>query len=116
MSSFNIRTVSKRHWGTQAEPGETVIAIDRSNPVLGNRHVLYKPKDIHERTSVIAAYEKDLDADFERGGVMYQAVVKIAERVQRGEHVALECWCAPLPCHGDSIIRGSLQETEKIVR
>lgn len=104
-SPINIRVVSKRCDGTHSEPGESIISIDRTNPILGNRHVMRKPNDARERERVIVAHEKDLDADFARQGPMHQAITDIAERVGSGERVALACWCAPLPCHGDNIIK-----------
>ena len=98
-----VRVVNKRRWGRQPEPGETVIAVDKSNPVLGNFHVKHTPRDPEERAAVIAAYRRDLEADLAIKGPKYQAIQAIAQRVAGGECVALACWCAPLPCHADLI-------------
>lgn len=83
--------------------GDTVIVVDRSHPVLGNRHVLKEKLDHEERARVIAAYRSDMDADFAVGGPMSKAVADIAAKVLAGQDVALACHCAPLPCHGDVI-------------
>lgn len=99
----HVRVTNIRGEGTQPEPDELVIYIDRSNPVLGNRHILRNKLDRDERRRVIEAYRKDLEEDFGWGGPMSQAVQAIAKKVMAGEEVCLHCWCAPLPCHGDVI-------------
>lgn len=84
--------------------GESVIRVDRSHPVLGNRHILKSKLDKQERARVIATYKADLDADMAAGGPMSRAVMAIAERVMVGESIALACHCFPLPCHADVIV------------
>lgn len=97
---------------TQPEPGETVIAVDRSHPILGNhRHVLRHKNDRQERGAVIARYDRDLQRDMAVHGPMYQAIRAIADRVLAGEKICLACWCQPLPCHATSIKR----EVERLV-
>ncbi len=87
------------------EPGETVLALDRSHPVLGNhRHVLRNPNDPAERARVIAAYRADMDADFATHGPMYWAVRELANRVKSGERIVGMCHCAPRACHVEAII------------
>ena len=53
----SVRVVSKRQGGTAALTDETVIDVDRVNPVLGNRHILRNHHDDAERAVVIGAYE-----------------------------------------------------------
>jgi hypothetical protein len=104
-----IRVVSKRKGGLQAAPDETIIDVDRSNPILGNPHVLRDHRDMQERLRVIAAYERDLDCDLAERGPKTREIEKIAYRLRRGEKIALRCWCAEpptrpqRPCHGDRI-------------
>ncbi|MEJ6003802.1 UvrD-helicase domain-containing protein [Paucibacter soli] len=98
-----IRVVSKRRGGTAAADDEVVIDVDRSHPELGNRHFLNNIEDDDERADVIAAYNKDYQADLAKSGPMFQATMDVAKRVARGEKIALRCWCAPRACHADLI-------------
>lgn len=88
---------------TQPEPGETVLAVDRSHPILGNRHILRNKFDRKERERVLEAYQLDLERDFTAQGPMFHEIEKLAERVSQGERICLACWCRPLPCHADMI-------------
>lgn len=88
---------------TQPEPGETVVAVDRSHPVLGNRHVLRNKFDRGERERVLEAYRRDLEQDFAARGPMFRAIKQLAGRIAQGEKICLACWCRPLPCHADMI-------------
>ena len=36
-------------------------------------------------------------------GQIYHTLEGIKARVKAGEHIALACWCAPLPCHADHL-------------
>lgn len=98
----SVRVVSKRKGGAGPESSETVIDIDRSNPVLGNRHVLRDHRNPLDRAAVIAAHRADYESDRAAGGPMFRAIQEIARRVAGGERIALACWCAPRPCHGDT--------------
>ena len=86
------------------EPGEVTIAMDRSHPVLGNRHILRNANDPMERARVIAAYRADMEADFATDGPMSRAVRELAQRVAAGEKIVGMCHCAPRPCHVEVII------------
>lgn len=103
MAGYIVVVNARPTMGPKPDPDETVIRVDRSNPVLGNQHVLKNRFDVAERDRVIAAYQTDLDTDFAVRGPMYQAVLKIAERVLHGEAIALECWCVPSRCHASLI-------------
>lgn len=104
-----IRVVSKRKGGLLAAPDEAIVDVDRSNPILGNPHILRDHRDMQERLRVIAAYERDLDRDLAERGPKTREIEKIAHRLRRGEKIALRCWCAEpptrpqRPCHGDRI-------------
>lgn len=102
-----VRVVSKRKGGVQAETGETVIDGDRKNPIFGNRHYLNDWQDADERRAVIEKHKtEDYWPDVLSEGPIYQEMKRIAENVNRGDCVALSCWCAPLPCHCDHIADG----------
>ena len=105
----SIRIVSKRKGGASPLPGESIVDVDRSNPVLGNPHVLHDHRNEDERARVIAAYAKDFREDVAAGGRMLGAVRELAQRLRNGERMALRCWCAPRPCHAE-IIRGKVYE------
>jgi DNA helicase-2/ATP-dependent DNA helicase PcrA len=98
-----VRVVSKRKGGVTESAGETVVDVDRSNPVLGNRHYLNNHLDADERARVIAAYDVDFQKDLAARGPMFAAVRDLAVRVAAGERLALRCWCAPFECHGDLV-------------
>jgi len=93
----------RKHSTVRPTPGQTVIKVDRSHPVLGNRHVLHNSDNVTARAAVIEAYRQDLESDKQSNGPMAQAIKEIAQRVKNGESIALACWCAPLPCHADLI-------------
>ena len=109
-----IRVVSKRKGGTPAAAHETVVHADRTNPVLGNRHILHNHMDPEERSRVIAAHGRDLDADLARHGPVSQALHRLAVRVALGENIALACWCAPRPCHADRYVQIIAERAEQI--
>lgn len=106
MNQGTIRVVNLRGdmapEGSQPEPDESCVRVDRVNPVLGNPHRM-KSRTREERARVIAAYRRDMAASWRTRGAMYQAVAALAERVQSGESLCLQCWCKPLPCHADVI-------------
>lgn len=101
MSTGSIRVVSKRKGGIGPEPGEVVIDVDRTHPVLGNRHYLRDHNDEEERERVVQAARVDFETDVATRGPKLLAVEAIAGRVQNGERVALRCWCAPCECHAE---------------
>lgn len=102
MKTGKARVVSKRSGGTPALPGETVISVDRTNRVLGNRHVMRNLDDPAERARVIAAHRADLEADLAASGPISKELHRLVVRAAMGENIALACWCAPCACHADS--------------
>lgn len=95
----HVRITSKRKGGPRPHPGELVIVADRSDPVLGNRHVLSDPNNPALRAKVLELHQKDEERDRERNGPITRRLREIAEVVRDGQPVAFDCWCAPLPCH-----------------
>lgn len=103
MTAGSVRVVSKRRGGTLPVEGETVVDVDRTHPVLGNRHVLHNHNDAVERARVIDAYAADLAADLMSRGPMSREIDELGRRVAGGERLALRCWCAPRRCHADLV-------------
>lgn len=97
------------------EPGETVIAMDRKHPVLGNRHYLKNRNNLQERLTVIAANTRDLDADAQVNGPKTQAIDALAQRVAQGEKIVAQCHCVPLPCHLDEVAKRVTQRAKELV-
>lgn len=87
----------------QPEAGELTYKIDRTNPVLGNKYVLANKLDGKARAVVIKNYTRDLDRDIASNGPMSKEINDLANRVIQGEKICLQCWCKPLPCHGDVV-------------
>jgi hypothetical protein len=80
--------VNMHHHGGRAPEGS--VRVDRETK-WGNP---YRAYDASERTEVIAAYERHLDEHPE----LLDALDEL-----RGADLA--CWCAPLPCHADVLLR-----------
>lgn len=101
----SVRVVNKR-WdaNVKAEEDEVVIDIDRpSGSPLQNHHPM-QSKDARERQRVIGLNKHDLEVDLAQKGVRYTELKRIAAIVAEGSDVALQCWCAPQPCHGDDYV------------
>ena len=101
MSGY-IFVTNLRGDGPQIEDGETPIRIDRANPLFGNPFHM-TAKTMSERKRVIDLNNTRIDEDIASGGPMSTEIRALAKRVAAGECIALQCWCAPLPCHGDRI-------------
>ena len=115
-----LRVTSKRAGGLQSRSNEIVVPVDRTNPLLGNRHILRNHKDRIERDKVIALYTKDLVEDFARKGSKYHACLRIAKHLKQGNNIALQCWCATpadkpfIPCHGHILEKEILAMLESL--
>lgn len=101
---------------SQPEPGETVVRIDRTNRILGNPFVLRNKNDMQERDRVISQYGRRLDEDIVRKGLMTREIDALAVRVAGGEKICLECWCSPLPCHGDVLAKEIMRRAYQLKR
>jgi hypothetical protein len=97
------------------EPGEIVVRIDREHACLGNQHFLANKADSRERDKVIILFERDLDLDEAVDGPMTQAILELALRVIAGEKIVLMCWCTPLACHGDVIVKRIRKKVELLI-
>ena len=104
------RRLDNRH---KIADGEIVIAVDRSNKALGNPYVMRSPSP-QERSLVIDAYRKEYEKDIKRRGDRFDATLSIAKMLVDGRDVALACWCAPLPCHGEIIMEYATRFAEEM--
>lgn len=122
----HIRTVNLRGDGISIDSDESPVRVDRANPVLGNPFYMARRGDATARAEVITSYQGLLERDLLCAGPMSKQIEDIAKRLNTGENIALQCWCAPLPCHGDVIakqakmiaetLREGVRNTEPIKR
>ena len=105
-----IRIVSQRKGGITAKLDEQVILISRPY-LFGN------PYAFEDRQASITAYSAHLSRVISaRIGPVYQGLLALQKRHQAGERLALSCWCAPMPCHGDvlkTVIEKGLTATNR---
>ena len=83
--------------------------IYRGGSILGNPYTdkpvkktlaIYQAKDRDEAISRYGAY---FDMMYETNNDFSSLIDEIYEKYKKGETVYLECYCHPLPCHGDVI-------------
>lgn len=111
-----VRVVNVR--GTpafQAQRDEETVVVHRANPVLGNKHPMQR-QTMKERDRVIEAYRVDLEADLATQGPMYRMLRAIAKNIVENEQkIALECFCAPVPCHGNLLTPLIIQFAQELI-
>lgn len=96
---MSVRVINLKNY--QAEPGETLVKVDRGTP-LGNPFYM-KDQSQQERERVIKEYRVLLNKDIINKGKMYDELLKIVEMLDAGKRIALGCHCHPLKCHSDVI-------------
>ena len=99
----HIRVSNKRDGKEAVREGETVVLVDRTHPELGNPYVLRDKKSREQRDVVCNQFERMAEHDMKNRGPIYREVMALADRVEAGEQVALQCWCKPERCHADWI-------------
>lgn len=110
--SAQIKVFSLRK-GSPEPPSDFIKEyVDNSSATLGNPHVMVK-NNLTERARVLSLYSQLLEEHEQNNGYMWQTITKLAQRVTDGEKIALMCWCAPKPCHGD-IIRSAILNVIKL--
>lgn len=57
------------------------------------------------REEAIEKYEDYFDIQYGHNIEFTKAIDEIYEKYKNGETVYLECYCHPLPCHGDVIVK-----------
>ena len=95
--------------------GQNKIYIGRANKTYNLAESLlanpYKIGRDGDRNQVIELYRKWLWRHIkswqETGKVnpVVKELLAICDRVKKGEHIILTCWCHLLPCHGDVVVR-----------
>jgi len=98
-----VIVVSLRKGAPPIPKGYVPVRIDRKSPLLGNPFFLDDKNDRAGRDRVIDNFRDYLRGEMREKSPVWQEVIKLADRVQRGEKLALQCWCSPKPCHGDII-------------
>lgn len=86
--------------------GYTPVYIGRGS-AFGNPFVMQDPSD-NERDRVCEAFRSHLRQAWQAArqgheSAMVTGIIKLAQRVNRGEKLALQCFCAPKRCHGHTI-------------
>ena len=85
--------------------------IYRGGSVLGNPYTdkplkstlaVFKAKN---REEAIQKYDTYFDTQYGRNREFTAVIDEIYEKYKNGETVYLECYCAPLPCHGQIIVK-----------
>lgn len=101
----SIKVVNKKT--LTPEIGFTDIYIGRPS-ALGNPYKMNREED---RATVIELYHRWLwnqikwskEPDLNHSA--FNELIRIAKLVKSGKNIRLVCWCAPLGCHGDIIVR-----------
>lgn len=85
--------------------------IYRGGSVLGNPYTdkplkstlaVFKAKN---REEAIQKYDTYFDTQYGRNREFTAVIDEIYEKYKNGETVYLECYCVPLPCHGQIIVK-----------
>ena len=85
--------------------------IYRGGSVLGNPYTdkplkstlaVFKAKN---REEAIQKYDTYFDTQYGRNREFTAVIDEIYEKYKNGETVYLECYCTPLPCHGQIIVK-----------
>jgi hypothetical protein len=91
-------TVVKR--GTSTAVGAERVYVGRGSP-LGNPYPM-QDQSPHERTRVCIACEEHMRLEINNNNrLIVNELERILNIVKSGTDVELECFCAPLQCHGD---------------
>lgn len=78
------------------------IIVDRTNLILGNPYILNDKSNQIEREKVITQFAEKLEQDIKNQGIMFNELLNIKSRLEKGENIALKCWCNP-DCHAEII-------------
>ena len=71
--------------------------------VLGNK---FKSGRDGSRDYVVEVLYRDwLFREWKKKGVVYDELVRLVNKLKKGEDVVLGCWCYPLNCHGNIVMK-----------
>jgi hypothetical protein len=79
--------------------GSTVIYIGRPT-IFGNPFYM---KSEAMRDEVVDKHRRHLREQYAMHKSVFNEINALVDRVRAGEHLALQCYCAPRRCHGDNI-------------
>ena len=82
--------------------GGSVLGNPYSDKPLKGTLAVFKAKN---REEAIEKYDTYFDTQYGRNKEFTAVIDEIYEKYKNGETVYLECYCAPLPCHGDIIVK-----------
>lgn len=94
----NICVVSKRN-ATAVKAGAVRVHIGRPS-LLGNPFMIGRDGT---RLEVISKYKQWLWLQMQNSEAVQAELNKLVALVKQSNTLELECWCAPLPCHGDVV-------------
>jgi hypothetical protein len=99
-----VIVVSRRKGGTRPPEDGYTVDIARPTP-LGNPFMVPRGYDvIADPKDILGRYRKWLlDKIAEPSSAQAVAIDRLVQLAKKKPFLALECWCAPLPCHGDVI-------------
>lgn len=92
----------------ETHEGENNYPIYRPS-VLGNPYTDVKDKQtkalylVKSRDEAIKKYDDYFDLKYGKDIKFTQIIDEIYEKYKKNETIYLECYCYPLPCHGDVI-------------
>lgn len=82
--------------------GKSVLGNPYTHKPLKNTLAIYQVKD---RDEALKKYDLYFDEEYKTNIEFTKIVDNIYEKYKNGEVIYLECYCSPLPCHGDIIIK-----------
>ena len=104
MSKFNISVSGDIYVGRTTR--------EFRGSILGNPFRIGRNGE--SREEVIKKYEKWLEKEIEKKGLVYQELVKLVNLYRENPNLRLACWCKPQACHGDVIVKAILWLNEHI--
>jgi hypothetical protein len=81
--------------------GGSVLGNPYTDKPLNGTMAVYRVKD---RDEAIKRYSSYFDMQYGRNREFTAVIDEIYDIYKTGEDVYLECYCSPLPCHGDIIV------------
>ena len=90
--------------------GGSVLGNPYTDKPLKNTLAVFKAKN---REEAIQKYDTYFDTQYGRNREFTAVIDEIYEKYKNGETVYLECYCAPLPCHGQIIVKKLQQKLLK---
>ena len=80
--------------------GGSILGNPFTHKELGKTKAIFR---VRNREEAIERYSDYFDQQYAHNKEFKALVDEIFEKYKSGEEIYLECYCAPLPCHGDVI-------------